>query len=190
MCRKRNARILKSCAPTRTPLPTSWNRGATVVRSGTKCRRDASTSATCRSWCVRTSKSPSVLAAFRGQWMRTAGAHAGDHFLPFRGRGILPALAQHGTPLRRQTLKAVEVVAHDLLFIGRQRTPLLEALARKGALLGRQRAPLLEALARKGALLRRHRKPALTAARERRLALGRKTLPLAGIRMQQLLLRG
>src|SRR3984957_1155278 len=172
MCRKRNARILKSCAPTRTPLPTSWNRGATVVRSGTKCRRDASTSATCRSWCVRTSKSPSVLAAFRGQWMRTAGAHAGDHFLPFRGRGILPALAQHGTPLRRQTLKAVEVVAHDLLFIGRQRTPLLEALARKGALLGRQR------------------KPALAAALERRLALGRKTLPLAGVRMQQLLLRG
>jgi hypothetical protein len=117
-------------------------------------------------------------------------AHPCDHFLPLRGRGILPAFAQHAALLGRQILKAVEVVAHDVLFIGRQRAEIFQAIAHHRTLLRRQCAPLFKTLACLGALLRGHRDPALAAARERRLPLGRQTLPLAGVWAQQLLLRG
>ena len=122
--------------------------------------------------------------------MRAPCAHPCDHSLPLRGRGILPTLAQGAALLGRQTLKAVEVVAHDFLFIGRQRAEFFQPIAQHGTPLRRQCPPLLKTLARLRALLRRHRDPALAAARERGLPFGRQALPLAGVRAQQLLLFG
>jgi hypothetical protein len=49
---------------------------------------------------------------------------------------------------------------------------------------------LLKTLTRERALIRRHCNPTLTATRERRLPLRRETLPLRGVRPQQLLLLG
>ena len=60
--------------------------------------------------------------------------------------GPLPALPQHGAPLRRQALKSVEVFAHRALLLRRQRAESLQSLAQQGTPLRRQRAPLLKAL--------------------------------------------
>ena len=81
MCRRRSARSWKSCAPTRTTFADLVeSRGAIAVTSGTRCRQDVSTSATCRSWCARTSKSASFLAALGGQRMRAPRRARGRSF--------------------------------------------------------------------------------------------------------------
>ena len=56
--------------------------------------------------------------------------------------------------LRRQLVKARELLANVLLLLGRQRPELLPALADRLALFRGQRSPLLEALLRARALLR------------------------------------
>ena len=100
-----------------------------------------------------------------------------DHFPALRRGRVSPPLLQHLAPLRRQLLKAMEVLPHDGALVRRQGLELLPAAAQRLALLRRQGAPAREAILCLAALLGRHAQPAFAAARQRLLPLGRQACP-------------
>src|SRR5438552_2703981 len=97
-----------------------------------------------------------------------------DHLLAMRGARVVPLLAQHLAPLRRQLLELMKILPHLRLLLGRQRLELLPSAAERVALLGRQRLKVLESLARPVALLGRHAEPALAPVYDSLLALRRR----------------
>src|SRR5437879_1284561 len=111
-----------------------------------------------------------------------------DHLLAMRGARVVPLLAQHLAPLRRQLLELMKILPHLRLLLRRQRLELLPSAAQRVALLGRQRLKVLEALARLVALLGRHAEPALAPVHESLLALRRQAVPLASVSRQHFLL--
>src|SRR5205807_828197 len=58
-----------------------------------------------------------------------------DHLLALGGARVVPLLAQHLAPLRRQLLELVKILPHLRLLLGRQRLELLPPAAQRVALL-------------------------------------------------------
>jgi hypothetical protein len=104
------------------------------------------------------------------------------------GTHLMPLSAQLIAPLWRYLSKALKVLAHPLLLIGRQAFELLPALAQQLTLFRRHGAPLAEALLGAGTLLRCHREPPLAAFGQRLLLGGRQAVPVTLILLQQPLL--
>jgi hypothetical protein len=102
---------------------------------------------------------------------RAAAALLRGHLAPLPAQ-LLPLLHRHLT-------KSAELLAHVLLFLGRQPLELLPALAHQLPLLGRHRAPLCETLLCAHALLRRHVEPTLAALGQRLLALRGQIIPIS-----------
>src|SRR5579864_6049821 len=101
-----------------------------------------------------------------------------DHLLALCRAGVVPLLAQHLAALRRQLLKAAEVLPNRRLLVRRQGLKMLPPATQRLPLIRRERPPTREAIARSIALYGRHGKPALAAVRQRLLPRRRKRAPL------------